>query len=104
MQVPFDEHGNLQSYPQRMIINGRVVESFWRDNYEFDDKLRIANISRGQSSAKFILKSDTDGREYPMFMKDMLELIQTSKISNGIVIAKWTFVKRGQNYGIKVVN
>ena len=94
--IPFDENGSLLAFPM-----GRKIE--WRENYEFDETLTVESMERGRSAARFILK-DEHGRRYGMFMTDMLDLIQTAElIAYGHIDARWTFVKRGSNYGIKLV-
>jgi hypothetical protein len=86
-QIPFDKDGNQLSYP-----DWRHNE--WRDNYEFSTTLKIIDIERGRSAARFILE-DEEGHTYQMFMKDMMNLLQGQKLEGN-----WTFCKRGSNYGI----
>lgn len=75
----------------------------WKENYEFEDSLKLTSMSRGRSAANFNLKSETDGRNYNLFMTDTVDIIQNCEIKNGVITGNWTFVKRGANYGIKPV-
>jgi hypothetical protein len=90
--IPFDKTGNQLHYPQ--------YEVEWRCNCVFGDMLEITGIQRGQSAAYFHLQSKSTGKKYTMFIRDMLDLIQKTIIDHGIVNARWTFCKRGLNYGI----
>lgn len=81
-----------------------------RDNYEFDECLEIYGFVRGRSSAVMILRPANDhGKDfdyassayYQVFLTDSKEVIQN--MMHGIIYGKWTFVKRGENFGIKLV-
>lgn len=87
--------GTLIAYP----TSTRDVE--WVSNKVFKETLNYIGFSRGRSSATFVFKDGT-GAEYPMFMKDMDELLSTKNIDEGRVSGFWTFCKRGQNYGIRL--
>ena len=75
----------------------------WKENFEFEDTLKLTGMSRGRSAANFNLQSETTGKDYNVFMTDMVHLFQNANINKGYVIGKWTFCKRGQNYGIKLI-
>lgn len=94
-QIPFDEQGDLVTYPNRCAE--------WRDNYEFEDTLEYEGYSRGRSSVTIIFTGST-GVKYEMFVSDFDEVIRTKGLDGKIVTAKWTFVKKGQNYGLKLVS
>lgn len=81
-----------------------------RDNYEFDECLEIHGFVRGCSSAVMILRPANDHGEdfdytksvyYQVFLTDSEEVIRN--MMHGIIYGKWTFVKRGENFGIKLV-
>lgn len=81
-----------------------------RDNYEFDECLEIYGFVRGCSSAVMILRpADDHGKDfnyvnsiyYQVFLTDSKEIIQ--HMIHGVIYGKWTFVKRGKNFGIKLV-
>lgn len=75
----------------------------WKENYEFEDTLELTGMSRGRSAANFNLKSISDKRNYNLFMTDTVDLIQNGVINKGKITGKWTFCKRGANYGIKLL-
>lgn len=75
----------------------------WKDNYEFDDIMIAESVSRGRSSATFKFISELDGRIYNVFMKDLLEMIKYGEFIDGKIKGKFTFCKRGTNYGLKLV-
>lgn len=81
-----------------------------RDNYEFDECLEIYGFVRGRSSAVMILRpADDHGKDfnyvnsiyYQVFLTDSKEIIQ--HMIHEVIYGKWTFVKRGENFGIKLV-
>jgi hypothetical protein len=75
----------------------------WKDNYIFKDSMQILEYSRGRSSILFSLKSQTDGTEYSVFVSDMMDIISSCTITNGLIMDKeWTFIKKGSNYGMKL--
>lgn len=71
-----------------------------RDNYEFEECLEIHGFVRGCSSAVMILRPANDhGKDFNYV--NSKEIIQN--MMHGIIYGKWTFVKRGENFGIKLV-
>jgi hypothetical protein len=101
VKVPFRD-GNQLHYPERRYRwpseGGGYDEPEWVDNFEFDDELEIVGIKRGRSAAYFLLKSVTTGKEYTMFMKDLMEFLNGQKLK-----ARWTFQKRGANFGVRKI-
>lgn len=88
--VPFDKSGNQMSWAD----SWRIGE--WKPNEEFNETLIFDGYGRGRSSAVLYFKGKETGRRYSMFMKDAEDAL------NGLAIfGKWTFIKRGGNYGIK---
>ena len=73
----------------------------WKDNYEFEDTLKYSGFSRGTSSCTVQFTSINDGKEYTMFMKELDSCID--KLVDGKLTGKFTFCKRGENYGIKLL-
>ncbi len=71
----------------------------WEDNYEFEDTLIYSGYSRGTSSCTVQFKSTKDHKEYTMFMKELDDCI--FNLIEGELRGRFTFVKRGENYGIK---
>lgn len=97
--VPVDSHGNMKDWYGHYGANNTQQ---WEPFPPRTLTLTLDSYSRGQSSAKYWWKDD-QGRRYPMFLKDLLDLIQNETLINGQVTATFTAVKRGQNYGIKRV-
>lgn len=94
--------GSLMHYPERVYQGiGQYLEPEWRDvSKPFCLSIFCASMSRGRSAAYFIWR-DANGATYPMFMTDMLEVIQKARIFNGCIVDGWfTIRKRGQNYGL----
>lgn len=98
IKIPFEiKTGNMLNY------NNSYGDIEWIDNYIFEDTLKVLGSERGRSSVTFILE-DSKGKIYSMFLKDMTDLIMNSKIDNGKICGRWSFKKRGSNYGIYLFN
>jgi hypothetical protein len=100
-QIPFDpKTGNPLPYAQIAYLNNRDV--IWRDNEPFSATMNIVDFERGRSAAHFILK-DEFGRQYVMFLTDLLYLIKNFRVESGKTTRlNWVFCKRGRNYGVQV--
>jgi hypothetical protein len=96
-EAPFDENGNLLSYP-RAWFGKEVV---WNPIEPFVESLKLVGTERGRSAAHFMWE-DTRGRQYPMFLTDLVNLLIRRPITPPGVThyETWTIKKRGQNYGI----
>lgn len=110
-------NGNLQEYSfsyltddeRERVYNGEeVVKGFsydenkkevWKPNEEVELTLRYKGYGRGRSAVTFYWIDD-DGHSYPMFIKDVDELLRQD-IGTSSIHAIFTYVKRGANYGIK---
>jgi hypothetical protein len=107
-KIPFDRLGNQMHYPEngyRPAPNGRYesVPPDWRPNYEFEDVLRFVEYRRGRSAAYFVFQT-SNGTEVTMFLKDFTDMLHRVNIYGGCVQkARYTFCKRGANYGLKHV-
>lgn len=100
IKAPYDKTtGNLLSYA---LAEEEEVGVDFRKNEPFEMTMKITDMERGMSAARFIL-TDEQGKTYPMFMSSMLKLLQTSIVINGSVLGMWIVVKRGSNYGIEKV-
>lgn len=96
-QIPFDKNGNQLHYPY-----GYSDVEKWKDNYVFEDEIKFINLHRfGVSSVYAQFESTTTGKKFTMFTKDLSDCF--NDFVNGKLKATFTFCKRGQNYGIKVV-
>lgn len=98
IQIPFNKAGMLHypdPYPEKLMR--------WLDNHEFTGTLTLDGMERGCSAAHFTLH-DTSDQRYTMFMKDLLLMVQAcSNMNRGTITGRWTYVKRGMNYGVKFV-
>lgn len=93
-KIPFDKNG-MQQYPWEW------ADSFhWEDNRIFSTTMTFHSYSRGRSAAGFNFKDEND-RNYYMFLTDISDMIREVTLDHGKVSGKWTFVKRGTNYGVK---
>jgi hypothetical protein len=116
-EAPYTEDGSLMHFPEdRYDYSGavrlqtgfgwktppRTVGPDWHPNVPFAATLRLAETRRGRSAAYFIWRSDDD-REFPMFISDMLALVQSGVTiaDGGVVTTRWMVTKRGANYGIR---
>lgn len=85
MNIPFDKNGEMIRYDYDYLIKER------KENYEFSADLKFIQFGRGKSAAYAIFENSLDGKKYYMFLK------------NKEIIGNFTFVKRGCNYGIKII-
>ena len=74
-----------------------------KDTWIFEDTLKITSYGRGRSAAYFELKSTTTSMEAVMMMSDMSHMVQAGVINKGVITGRWTFGKKGKNYGIEYV-
>lgn len=107
--------GNLQEYSfnnlndeeRERVYAGEHIEAktvwgkeeVWRPNEEVELTLHYKGYGRGRSAVTFYWV-DQNGHEYPMFIKDVDELLKLD-MGTSSIHAVFTYVKRGQNYGIK---
>lgn len=92
-KVPFDADGNQLDY--HYYSTHSLV-----DNFVFEDTLTYKDFQRGRSSAQFSF-TRSNGKSVIVFMKDMDIFIP--RIVNGQITGTFTFVKRGQNYGVTIL-
>ena len=109
MLIPFDtKDGSLVSYTgtqpgsyeDERFNRGRWV---WRQNFVFEDELVFLGFYRGCSSAGSTFKSLRDGKQYNVFLKDLGAIILSDSLRSGVISGTFTFVKRGANYGLRLV-
>lgn len=104
--IPFDSEGNQQHYPEpsyeRVPGGDRTIriDPEMRPNFEFDDTLTYEGFSRGRSAA-YVLFKRSDGKQVTMFLKELDELMP--RMCGGQVTGRFTFIKRGQNYGVRIL-
>ena len=104
-------NGNLQEWSwnsltdseRERVYNGEEVvkgsNEVWEPNKEVELTLHYKGYGRGRSAVTFYW-ADDDGHKYPMFIKDVDELLRQD-IGTSSIHAIFTYVKRGANYGIK---
>ena len=100
---------NLTDSERERVYNGEeVVKGFsydeninevWKPNKEVELTLHYQGYGRGRSAVTFYWVDD-DGHKYPMFIRDVDELLRQD-IGTSSIHAIFTYVKRGANYGIK---
>ena len=91
-QIPFDKDGNQLHYPE--------WNCEWHANTTFTAIMTYDGYSRGRSAAYAHLR-DEYGKRYTAFMCELDKLIPV--LDYGSTAGVWTFEKRGQNYGVKLV-
>jgi len=108
-QIPFDDQGNLLSYPERSCVRDletgktRVSDVYLRDNYVFKATMTYHDFDNGYRSAHRIIWMDEEGHTYPMFISRFGEALQIQGMYGNQMMGWWTFVKQGQNYSIRAV-
>ena len=94
---------NLTDSERERVYNGEEVvkgsNEVWKPNKEVELTLHYQGYGRGRSAVTFYWVDD-DGHKYPMFIKDVDELLRQD-IGASSIHAIFTYVKRGANYGIK---
>ena len=94
---------NLTDSERERVYNGeevvKGVNEVWKPNKEVELTLHYKGFGRGRSAVTFYWVDD-DGHKYPMFIKDVDELLRQD-IGASSIHAIFTYVKRGANYGIK---
>lgn len=93
-KIPFDKNGNQLDYPSQW------GNSVWQDNHVFSDKLELVCYGRGRSSVTFTMRRN-NGSTVSVFVSDFTDMVQ--HMVRGHVTGNFTFVKKGQNYGCRMV-
>lgn len=94
-EAPFDSRGDLLHYSDHRWAGGAE----WRPNEPMELQLAIDEVRSGRS-AKYLMWTDADGRAYPMFVSDLIDLMREADIVHGTVHALFQVRKRGQNFGL----
>lgn len=99
-EVPLTENGSLMHYAPANSSSFYTLHE-WCEPFEFEATLQLDYTISGRS-AKYVMWSAEDGRTFPMFVTDLIDLIKGSdNLLDGKVTAVWYTGKRGANYGIK---
>lgn len=116
-QVPFDGDGNMRTWTPanpgedsiRKHYDGRPEDhwtrnnsTLWRPADDFDAVMTLKGAHRGRSAAHLLL-NDQDGHEYTMFLTDFVHAAKQGVHVGGKIAGRFEFVKRGQNYGIRLL-
>lgn len=98
-EVPYDQAGNLLHHHSDKPF-GEAMD--WRSNDPFHATLQLDEVRSGRSAKYVILTppGDTDNRQFPMFIADLLVMLKENTVKHGIVSGRWCARKRGQNYGL----
>jgi hypothetical protein len=107
-QIPFDDDGNLMSYPSRKYVrdehgNQRTWVPNLRDNYEFEATLTYAGFDNGIRSAHRVIWEDEEGHTYPMFISRLGEALEIHGMDGNTMTGRWTFMKQGENFSVRAV-
>lgn len=96
--VPFWDNTMLDyAWGGSTKIDWVELQPFYAQSMEF------VGYSRGQSSTKFDVE-DENGLQYPIFVSDLFEILKSGNIYSGVIYGEtWQAAKKGQNYGIRLV-
>ncbi|MGW1436919.1 hypothetical protein ACWD7M_16915 [Streptomyces griseus] len=94
--VPFSSSGNMLGF-----VRFEVDAAEWRPNEVFSATLRLHEVKRSVSSARFVWKDEVDGTQYPMLLPDILDIVTGGTISLGVTKGWWIVCQRGRNYGLR---
>jgi len=83
------------------VYPGNDVE--WRPNDPFEATLELVHSSRGRSSAVYIYRDIATNIRYPLFLSSVEFMLRHATIKAGQVTGVWQVVKRGQNYGLDML-
>ena len=92
-QIPFDESGNQRDYHDGYCT--------LKDNFEFKDTLTFEAYGRGRSSVTFTMRRKSNGKSVSMFISNFTEIVPL--MNAGMITGRFTFVKKGGNYGCKML-
>lgn len=102
-KVPLDEEGNLLHWarnPSNALVYRTSDQVQWVEPFEFVAYLQIDRLQTGRS-AKYVWWTDLHtGKQYPMFITDVIKLVKAGCQAGGKRNGLWRTVKRGQNFGI----
>jgi len=79
------------------------AEIDWRPNDPFEATLELVHSSRGRSSVVFIYRDIATDIHYPLFVSSVDSMLRHATIKAGRVTGVWQVAKRGQNYGLEML-
>lgn len=83
-------------------VNGWEKDIEWVSNEPFETTLKIVELERGRSAARFWFEDIYSGTRYPFFGQGLVEMLSQTNMDHGVVSGTWIAVKRGANYGIEI--
>lgn len=99
-KIPFRD-GNQMEYEFNYYKDGKLNSPILVDNFEFEDELEFIDYGRGRSSVTFTFERLSNAKTVSMFVSDFSGAIP--HMINGKLKGKFTFVKKGQNYGCRMI-
>ena len=70
---------------------------------QFHATLKVSGMYSGRSAKGIVLRNETTGDIYYLFIKELLDIFEKVGVQKGgYITAMWKYVKRGMNYGIAV--
>jgi len=117
LMVPYVEWGgdrDYLSYPN-CSVGEEIPELVWHEGAwckgtlrwepatEFEDTLVLVDTERGQSAARLVVHSVTNGNRYQMFFADFVKMLKQIDMRRGIFVGIFVHCKRGSNYAIRYV-
>jgi hypothetical protein len=94
-KIPFDVHGNMLSDARRAAK--------LEDNYVFEEVLTYQNSFQYSSESTKVFFKDSKGKQYPMFLMEFDDAMQSGRFNGKEIKGHWGFVKKGTRLGIKLV-
>lgn len=101
--IPFDDDGNLMSYPAKRYSRNGIWVPTMKENYVFEATLTYAGFDNGIRSAHRVIWKDSEGHTYPMFISQLGPALETHGMQGNTMTGRWTFMKQGENYSIRAV-
>lgn len=93
-EVPYDDHGDLMHRPAALARVHR-----WGPNDPFNCLLFVLGAAPAGRETHVLWRS-AEGRIFPMFLADLVEMLQRADVVAGGVQGRWIVRKRGQRYGV----
>ncbi len=100
--VIYPEPRTVKRWGEDAVVLGEMKGTVWLPNYAFEDTLVYDTYSRGRSAAYFHFVSKTTKRGFTVFLTDF-EQGFVRRMERGEVSGRFTFCKRGSNYGTTMV-
>jgi hypothetical protein len=118
--IPLDRNGGIQHFPEAEWIGlPEPRKPEWVEAKPFKATLSFIRFERGRSAAYSIWRDNDagnlgvavagkgyghlQGRTYVIFLKDLGDIVVNHDIDSGTITGEFMPVKRGMNYGIKMI-